>query len=83
MLLLKAPWIKLIHMPEVQDVFNAVKPSRLSPAQWKAFYAIKSCKSGDIGCHVDHCDSCGHIEISYTSCRNKHCPKCQGSKQQE
>lgn len=31
----------------------------------------------ELGGHVDECDSCGHIRISYNSCRNRHCPKCQ------
>lgn len=36
-----------------------------------------------MGSHVDSCDSCSHISISYNSCRNRHCPICQGSKQHE
>ncbi|NSW92907.1 MAG: IS91 family transposase [Firmicutes bacterium] len=70
-------------MPEIQDVFNAVKPYGLSPDQRKAFYAIRSCRTDTLGSHTDRCSSCGHIHISYNSCRNRHCPKCQGSKQEE
>jgi len=70
-------------MPEIQNIFNSFKPLSLSPNQKKAFYAIKSCRTESIGSHIDRCDSCGHLHISYNSCRNRHCPKCQGSKQQE
>lgn len=70
-------------MPEIQDIFNAIKPDGLSPEQNKAFFAIRSCRTDTLGSHVDRCDSCEHIHISYNSCRNRHCPKCQGSKQQE
>ena len=70
-------------MPEIQDVFNAIKPKGLSSDQKKVFYSIRNYRTDTIGSHVDHCNSCGHIRISYNSCRNRHCPKCQGSKQQE
>jgi len=70
-------------MVELQDIFNTVTPNSLSKDQWKAYYAIKNCRTEAIGSHVDHCKSCGHIDVSYNSCRNRHCPKCQGSKQRE
>ncbi len=41
--------------------------------------AIESCRTARLGGHVDRCDTCGHEQISYNSCRNRHCPKCQGS----
>ncbi len=40
--------------------------------------AIERCRTSALGGHIDECDSCGHIKISYNSCRNRHCPKCQG-----
>jgi hypothetical protein len=40
---------------------------------------IAACRTADLGGHVDRCDSCGHTEISYNSCRNRHCPKCQAA----
>lgn len=40
--------------------------------------AIANCRTAALGGHADQCDSCGHIRISYNSCRNRHCPKCQG-----
>lgn len=42
---------------------------------------ILACRTARLGGHVDACDACGHHEISYNSCRNRHCPKCQGSAQ--
>ena len=42
---------------------------------------ILACRTARLGGHVDACDECGYTEISYNSCRNRHCPKCQGSAQ--
>lgn len=39
--------------------------------------AIASCRTAELGGHVDRCDDCGYIRVSYNSCRNRHCPKCQ------
>jgi hypothetical protein len=41
--------------------------------------AIRKCRTAALGGHVDACDKCGHQRISYNSCRNRHCPKCQGT----
>jgi hypothetical protein len=41
--------------------------------------AIAKCRTAALGGHVDQCDQCGHLRISYNSCRNRHCPKCQGT----
>ena len=70
-------------LAEVQDIFDSVMPDRFSPNQRKAFFAIKNCRTGNIGSHVDRCSCCDNVHVSYNSCRNRHCPKCQGSKQQE
>jgi hypothetical protein len=40
-------------------------------------HAIEVCRTAALGGHKDKCDSCGHMEISYNSCRNRRCPKCQ------
>lgn len=45
--------------------------------QLRTLDAIRRCRSASLGGHVDLCTSCGHIRISYNSCRNRHCPKCQ------
>lgn len=45
--------------------------------QWRAMRAIETCRTAILGGHIDQCDSCNHQRISYNSCRNRHCPKCQ------
>lgn len=69
---------------EVADIFREYGPDyraehTLSPAQSQAMAAIEKCRTTALGGHVDQCDRCGHIEISYNSCRNRNCPKCRGS----
>src|SRR6266849_412677 len=51
--------------------------SSFSFQQLKAFRAIQRCRTAALGGHRDACPSCGHQAISYNSCRNRHCPKCQ------
>ncbi len=68
---------------EVADIFrNYGEEFRathvLTSKQKAVMRAIEICRSSDLGYHVDCCDSCGHTEISYNSCRDRHCPKCQG-----
>lgn len=41
--------------------------------------AIEACRTPRLGGHVDACDDCGLTSVSYNSCRNRHCPKCQGT----
>jgi hypothetical protein len=67
---------------EVADIFRQHGPAyreahRLSRNQWRAMRAIEECQTAALGGHKDQCDHCGHLEISYNSCRNRHCPKCQ------
>jgi Putative transposase/Transposase zinc-binding domain len=72
------------HRLEVADVFR--KHERNFFERWgavlalyqkKAFQAICKCRTAALGGHVDRCDQCGHTAISYNSCRDRHCPKCQ------
>jgi hypothetical protein len=77
------------HRPEVADVFRTYEKDFfaqwghvLGPHQRKAFAAIRDCRTAALGGHVEYveqCDECGHRVISYNSCRNRHCPKCQAS----
>lgn len=69
-------------MLEVQDIFHAYGDSfrreyKLSLEQHKAMSAIEKCRTAALGGHTDICDECGYTQISYNSCRNRHCPKCQ------
>jgi hypothetical protein len=68
---------------EVADIFRQYGESYrsrfgpLSPEQARVMRAIELCRTAALGGHVDRCDHCGHEIISYNSCRNRHCPKCQ------
>jgi hypothetical protein len=53
------------------------KTRRLPLNQLRALRAIEICRTKELGGHVDECEDCRHIRISYNSCRNRHCPKCQ------
>jgi hypothetical protein len=69
-------------MTELQDIFiqqgDAYLAShRLLPNQLKAMRSIRDCRTAALGAHIDECDQCGYVQISYNSCRNRHCPKCQ------
>lgn len=73
--------------PEVADVLRKVgskiESYGLNTWQLRTLYAIKKCRTAELGGHIDACDDCGNITISYNSCRNRHCPKCQGNKREE
>ena len=59
------------------DAYRAQHESSLSSTQRRVMQAIASCRTAALGGHVESCDDCGHQRISYNSCRNRHCPKCQ------
>jgi hypothetical protein len=52
--------------------------THFSAHQLRTLRAIRDCRTAALGGHVDACDACGVVKISYNSCRNRHCPKCQG-----
>lgn len=68
---------------KVQQVFHysfsdfCTEHPFMSDVQRKAAHAIANCKSGRLGFHVSRCDDCGHIQLHYSSCRNRNCPCCQ------
>ncbi len=71
---------------EVADIFRAYGPAwrhaqagHLSLGQLKAMSAIEACRTAALGGHVAACEDCAHMQIAYNSCRNRHCPKCQGA----
>jgi hypothetical protein len=74
----------------VADVFREHGPQflqrhrgTLRPEQRRVLSDIVRCRTAALGGHTWRCDSCGHEEISYNSCRNRHCPKCQASARAE
>jgi hypothetical protein len=69
---------------EVADIFRHHGPAwrashagHVSLDQLKVMSAIERCRTAALGGHVDRCETCAHLRISYNSCRNRHCPKCQ------
>jgi predicted Zn-ribbon and HTH transcriptional regulator len=74
---------------EVADIFRAKgdrfidqNETRISYQQLKVIRAITRCRTAALGGHVDRCTRCGHQAISFNSCRNRHCPKCQAQARQ-
>ena len=53
------------------------RPAWLTWLHLKVLLAIEQCRTASLGGHMDMCSRCGHRAISYNSCRNRHCPKCQ------
>jgi hypothetical protein len=73
-------------MLEVADIFRDHGPAwrqanagHVSLGSLKVMSAIESCRTAALGGHVARCENCQYTQISYNSCRNRHCPKCQGA----
>ena len=71
--------------PEVADIFRRhgeafrqTQASHLGYVERRIIGAITACRTAVLGGHVEQCDDCGATRIAYNSCRNRHCPKCQG-----
>lgn len=67
---------------EVADVINThwqdmLRSCQFNTWQLRTLDAIRRCRTASLGGHVDLCTNCGHTRVSYNSCRNRHCPKCQ------
>ena len=65
------------HWPAVENA------AYINGWQLRTLGAIKRCRTAELGGHVDACTSCGNLRISYNSCRNRHCPKCQGKEREK
>jgi hypothetical protein len=75
---------------EVADIFRdhgaawrRANAGHVSLGQLKVMSAIESCRTAALGGHVMRCEDCAHTQIAYNSCRNRHCPKCQGAAAKE
>jgi hypothetical protein len=75
---------------EVADIFHRhgadwrrANAGHVSLAQLQVMSAIEQCRSAALGGHVERCQDCGHSRVAYNSCRNRHCPKCQGMAAQD
>ncbi|PZR93592.1 MAG: IS91 family transposase [Hyphomicrobiales bacterium] len=71
---------------EVADIFRSHGPAwrranagHVSLGQLKVMSAIENCRTAALGGHVARCEDCAYTTIAYNSCRNRHCPKCQGA----
>lgn len=65
------------HWPQVE------RHPHINSWQLRTLSAIMRCRTQAMGGHVDACTGCGQVRVSYNSCRNRHCPKCQGKKREE
>jgi len=75
-------------MIELQDIIRThideyLRNHRISAQQLKVMNALMNCRTAALGAHIDSCDECGYERISYNSCRNRHCPKCQSFAKEE
>ena len=72
---------------KLADIINLKvdKIDTICKNSWKSrtLHAIRKCRTKELGGHIDKCDCCGKISISYNSCRNRHCPTCQGHKTEQ
>ena len=73
---------------ELADVLTAHWPAvqhsgRYNSWQLRTMDAVRRCRTASLGGHIDGCSSCGLLRISYNSCRNRHCPKCQGKQRED
>src|SRR3989442_699540 len=60
------------------EAFRQARAGRLGRIERRVMGAITACRTAVLGGHVEQCDDCGATRIAYNSCRNRHCPKCQG-----
>lgn len=72
---------------QVADILHAVNLPDIISNTWKlrTLYAVSKCRTAALGGHIDRCDhpDCNKLHLSYNSCRNRHCPKCQGHQREE
>lgn len=88
---MSAAWSVAWNAPrfEVAEILERnkgmLKDTVVNTWQLRTLHAIRKCRTAALGGHIDKCDNsdCSHMHISYNSCRNRHCPKCQGHKREE
>src|SRR3974390_660087 len=64
--------------PRHGEAFRQARAGHLGCVERRVMGAITACRTAVLGGHVEQCDDCGATRIAYNSCRNRHCPKCQG-----
>src|SRR5438034_9615005 len=80
----------ILHRLEVADVIRSHGAAYLdafgnatSSQQRRVLRDLERCRTAELGGHLEQCDQCGHQQIAYNSCRNRHCPKCQAAARAE
>jgi len=76
-----SPQHKVADILEMEQL--QLKNLSLTSWHYRALQAIRRCRTQAMGGHIDKCDCCHQLHISYNSCRNRHCPTCQGHKREE
>ena len=61
------------------DAYRSARAGHLGRVERRVMGAIMACRTAALGGHVEACDDCGVARVAYNSCRNRHCPKCQGA----
>ena len=71
----------------ISDVLNRHQDNldNLISNSWKSrtLHAVRKCRTFELGGHIDQCNCCKSVHLSYNSCRNRHCPTCQGHKREQ
>ena len=78
------PQFELAHVLRAQwkTIEQGVKNKSINTWQLRTLSALSKCRTSALGGHIDGCTNCGHLRLSYNSCRNRHCPKCQGNERE-
>ena len=68
----------------LEKLWSRIQNLSLNAWQYRTLDAVKRCRTASLGGHIDACgDDCGYLSLSYNSCRNCHCNKCQGEKRED
>ena len=73
----RPPWEVADVLRRHGEEYRQAQGSSMAPSHRRVMTAIETCRTAVLGGHVDACEACGQLQISYNSCRNRHCPKCQ------
>jgi predicted Zn-ribbon and HTH transcriptional regulator len=78
------PALEVAHIfRDCGPAWRSANADHVSLGQLKVMSAIENCRTAALGGHVARCEDCGYTTIAYNSCRNRHCPKCQGAAARE
>jgi len=78
------PVFEVAHLLRSQwpAIEQSLKNKTINSWQIRTLSALSKCRTAALGGHIDGCTACGNLRISYNSCRNRHCPKCQGNERE-